>query len=328
MEIGRRIRAVLLLVALVGVLPGQAGASNVRLVGPGAYSGLFGFSGVLSIAHIRNDDVGASLSGPLRLELWAFNSSYVGSPAQPGLKIAQHQLNPLVAGTELANVITAQLPFAPLPVGQWNLFLKLTEYTGIGGNDGFADRDYLGLLPQQLLGIPFPLASPIARENVQKAYIAYYGRPADPPGQEFWALRMDAAGGSLANIIVSFGNSAEFFRRYGNMTNTELVTAIYRQALARDPDPAGLSYYVGELQAGRRTLQSITLDVVFGATKGVDAQTIANKLYVATYFTSKVAAECPYGPVQAAVDLLTSVTSSTDSWTLATHATDVYCGFY
>ena len=77
---------------------------------------------------------------------------------------------------------------------------------------------------------------------------------------------MDAEGGSLNAIIGAFGNSDEFNRRYGGLSYPALVTKIYQQALGRDPDPAGLAYYVGELQAGRRTLQSITLDVLNGAT--------------------------------------------------------------
>ena len=40
-------------------------------------------------------------------------------------------------------------------------------------------------------------ASGYARTYVQKAYVSYYGRPADPAGLAYWAARMDAEGGSL-----------------------------------------------------------------------------------------------------------------------------------
>jgi uncharacterized repeat protein (TIGR02543 family) len=83
--------------------------------------------------------------------------------------------------------------------------------------------------------------SAYARNYVQKAYVAYYGRPADPSGLDYWAVRMDAEGGSLNAIIQAFGTSAEFNRRYGGMTNTQLVTKIYQQTLGRDPDPTGLA---------------------------------------------------------------------------------------
>ena len=147
-------------------------------------------------------------------------------------------------------------------------------------------------------------------DYVQKAYVAYYGRPADPGGQAYWARQMDATGGSLGAIIDAFGNSAEFNQRYGGLGYSALVTLIYQQALGRDPDPAGLAYYVGELQAGRRTLQSITLDVLNGATTAPDSTAVANKLALAAYHTTKVAAGCAYGTEQDGVLLLSAVTAN------------------
>ena len=130
----------------------------------------------------------------------------------------------------------------------------------------------------------------------RKLYVAYYGRPGDPAGLAYWALRMDAEGQSLAAIIGAFGTSDEFSRRYGGLDNATLVTRIYQQILGRDPDPAGLDFYVGELLAGRRTLQSITLDVLNGAATPPDSTVVANKLEVAAYYTTKVARVAPTGP--------------------------------
>jgi len=157
---------------------------------------------------------------------------------------------------------------------------------------------------------PVSTGSAYSRDYVQKAYVAYYGRPADPPGQTYWATRMDAEGGSLNAIIGAFGYSAEFNRRYGGLTNTQLVTRIYQQALGRDPDPAGLAYYVSELQAGRRTLQTITLDVLNGATTAPDSTVVANKLGVAGFYSAKVAAGCLYGTEQDGVNSLSGVTAN------------------
>jgi uncharacterized protein (DUF1800 family) len=153
-------------------------------------------------------------------------------------------------------------------------------------------------------------SSQYALDYVQKAYVAYYGRPADPGGQAYWAGRLDAAGGALDAIIDAFGNSVEFNQRYGGLNPAALVTKVYQQALNRDPDPAGLAYYVGELQAGRRTLQSITLDVLNGATTPPDSTVVANKLTVAAYYTAKVAAGCPYGTEQDGVATLAVVTAN------------------
>jgi uncharacterized delta-60 repeat protein len=170
----------------------------------------------------------------------------------------------------------------------------------------------------------FNVGSESGRNNVQKAYVAYYGRAADPAGLDYWATQLDAAG-SLNAIIVPFGNSKEFITRYGGLTNTQLVTKIYQQALARDPDQGGLDYYVGELSAGRRSLQSITLDVVFGATTPPDSTVVANKLDVAAYYTAKVAAGCPYGSELDGVNALAGVTSNPASVTGAKSGINFRC---
>jgi hypothetical protein len=171
-----------------------------------------------------------------------------------------------------------------------------------------------------------PLPSAYSRDYVQKSYVAYYGRPADPAGQNYWSSRMDAEGQSLNAIIGAFGNSDEFNRRYGGLSYTDLVTRIYQQTLGRSPDPAGLAYYVGELQAGRRTLQSITLDVLNGATTAPDSTVVANKLDVAAYYTSKVAAGCPYGTEQQGLNAVSGVTAVAATVTAAKAAIAGRCG--
>lgn len=169
-------------------------------------------------------------------------------------------------------------------------------------------------------------ASAYAANYLQKSYVAYYGRPGDPPGLDYWATRMDQEGGSLASIIGEFGNSAEFIGRYGGLSYSALVTKIYQQTLGRDPDPAGLAYYVGELQAGNRTLQSITLDVLNGATTPPDSTVVANKLDVANHFTGKVALGCPYGGELTGVNALAPVNADPATVWAAKLATESRCG--
>jgi CSLREA domain-containing protein len=118
-----------------------------------------------------------------------------------------------------------------------------------------------------------------------RAYIAYYGRPADSGGLTYWADRLTKAGGSVSEIMADFGISKEFTDRYGSLTASALVTSVYRQLFGRNPEQAGLDYWVGELTSGRKTLQTITLEVLFGAT-GSDASIVSNRLTVAKSFTS------------------------------------------
>lgn len=173
---------------------------------------------------------------------------------------------------------------------------------------------------------PVSVGSSYSRDYVQKAYVAYYGRPADPGGHAFWATRMDDKGGSLDAIIKEFGNSDEFNRRYGGLSYVELVTKIYRQALGRDPDQGGLDWYVAELEAGRRTLQTITLDVLNGATTAPDSTVVANRLTVAAHFSAAVEAGCDYAGEQTGVDSLAGVTDVFATVIAAMAAIDSRCG--
>ena len=119
---------------------------------------------------------------------------------------------------------------------------------------------------------------------VQKAYIAFYGRPADQVGLEYWAGQLDKANGNLASIINAFGTSAEAKALYGSKSNLEAIEAVYVQIFGRSADAEGLKYYGAELAAGRMTLVDIAQRIADGA-KGADATIITNKLTAAQAFT-------------------------------------------
>ena len=165
-----------------------------------------------------------------------------------------------------------------------------------------------------------------ANDWVQEAYVAYYGRPADDFGLAYWAYRLTREGGSLSSIIDAFGNSDEFNRRYGGLDATALVTKIYQQSLNRPPDPAGLDYYVRQLQAGLRTLQTITLDMLNGAFAPPDSTVVANRLAVAAYYTAKVEAGCAYGTELGGATTLAAVTADAATVTAVMQLIDRRCG--
>ena len=107
---------------------------------------------------------------------------------------------------------------------------------------------------------------------IQNAYLAYYGRPADPAGLDYWAGRLKDAGGNLNEIIAAFGNSAEFTDRFGTLDTTELVNAIYQRLFKRDADPGGLEFYTGLLESGEKYLGSIALDIFNGVQREGERQ--------------------------------------------------------
>lgn len=121
-------------------------------------------------------------------------------------------------------------------------------------------------------------------QTIQDCYIAYYGRPADPGGLDYWVGRLDAAGGDLTAIVDAFGTSAEFTERFGDLETTELINAIYQRLFKRDAEEGGLSFYANMLDSGEKSLGSIALDILNG-TQGDDLVLLDEKRAVAEAFT-------------------------------------------
>ena len=140
------------------------------------------------------------------------------------------------------------------------------------------------------------------RDQVQIMYVAYYGRPGDAGGLDFWAGELERVNGNLMGIINSFGNSMEFQDRFGDLDDEELVNNIFLQLLGRNADSGGLNFYVNGLREGRFTLASLALNVADGAKgnpEGQDAATVGNKLRAANAFSETYEeAGAPYGDSQ------------------------------
>ncbi len=120
--------------------------------------------------------------------------------------------------------------------------------------------------------------------RVQGLYVAYYGRRGEPAGVEYWTGVLDDAGGDVSAIVNAFGNSQEYLDGIGSGSTAEQVTALYQQMFDRDPDQAGLDFWVGEIDSGVRTLGEVALAIAEGA-QGEDQVTYEEKVMVATYFT-------------------------------------------
>lgn len=159
------------------------------------------------------------------------------------------------------------------------------------------------------------MASQNSLNQIQAVYIAFYGRPADPEGQLYWADQLDAADGDLSSIIDAFANSSEYHDRFGGYDSDTLVDNLYQQAFGRSAEPAGLEYWAGELDAGHTTLGRIALDVLNGA-RNEDQQTIENKMAVADAFTHAVTAKdkaySGNNAINQAKTLLDAITANTE----------------
>ena len=134
------------------------------------------------------------------------------------------------------------------------------------------------------------MATQASIDKVNLMYVAYYGRPGDPGGVEFWADVLDVNGGELtSSIIAAFGTSAEFTDRFGSLSDEELIDNLYLQMFNRTADAEGKAFYLEQIALGNMTLGDAALDIANGA-QGSDLTILNNKINVAGYFTEQVAA--------------------------------------
>jgi len=82
--------------------------------------------------------------------------------------------------------------------------------------------------------------------EIQKLYIAYFNRPADPGGLTFWTKQL-AAGTSMAQIANSFSASAEYQAIYNGASNFELVVKLYQNLFGRTPLAGEASWWSDQI---------------------------------------------------------------------------------
>ena len=130
-------------VAALALLAGAclpAGAATIMWGGNIQYS--LGTNTVtLTAGQIYNADTSGS-SGAIRLELWAFPSSYNGT-AQAGYRLATYSLPPLNYGSVYVSVNSGAVPYSPPPQGTWYFAILITEYVGGASDDGYVTRDWV-----------------------------------------------------------------------------------------------------------------------------------------------------------------------------------------
>ncbi|BBB69038.1 hypothetical protein UNDYM_4785 [Undibacterium sp. YM2] len=119
--------------------------------------------------------------------------------------------------------------------------------------------------------------------DIQKLYIAYFNRPADPNGLAYWM----AQSFTLGQIADSFSKQAEYATVYAGKTTEDTVNTIYNNLFGHKADVAGLNYWTGQLLNGKVTLGQAALAILGGAT-GADKVAVDSKVAAATSFTTAI----------------------------------------
>ncbi len=163
-----------------------------------------------------------------------------------------------------------------------------------------------------------PLSLQAATEQsvnlAQQMYVAYYGRPGDPEGMDYWAARFDDSA-DLDSVLSAFGSSQEYYDRFGELSNEALIDDLFEQMFNRQSDIQGAAFYVERLENGDAILASIAKQIADGR-QNVDADRLNNKIMVANAFTQHVKRKgVPYtdSDISASLDLLAKVSEQQES---------------
>lgn len=124
-------------------------------------------------------------------------------------------------------------------------------------------------------------------QAIQKLYVAYFNRPADAAGLQYWETVAASQNGELTQISSAFSKSAEYIAAYAGKTSAEVVSQVYSNLFGRTAEPGGLAYWAPLLNRGAITVDSVVTAVAGGAL-GADAVAYAQKVNAATVFTNNL----------------------------------------
>jgi hypothetical protein len=121
--------------------------------------------------------------------------------------------------------------------------------------------------------------------TIQGVYVALFGRPADTTGLTFFkGVTND---GADLSAIGDLTTTKEYTDRFVGQTNAQIVNSIYQSLFGHDADAAGLNFFLGELLAGRQTIQTIAINILDGA-QGTDKEIVDRKIAAADAFTAEL----------------------------------------
>jgi hypothetical protein len=120
--------------------------------------------------------------------------------------------------------------------------------------------------------------------DIQKLYVAYFNRPADVAGLQYWETVVENAKGSTAAVSAAFAASAEYKAAYAGLNSFQVVNAVYNNLFGHDADVAGLTFWANNLTAGKFTIDQAVTAIAAGA-QGTDLATYNNRVAAAQAFT-------------------------------------------
>ncbi len=134
---------------------------------------------------------------------------------------------------------------------------------------------------------------------IQRFYLAYFGRPADVSGRDYWSVQYFqrqfpttvngftdayATDAAIRTFVDFYGTSKESTDLYAG-DNAGFIVAVYRNLFNREPDAVGRAFWLDKLDRNVMTRPVAAFQIMRGA-QGTDIDVIDKKLAVAKRFTA------------------------------------------
>ena len=159
--------------------------------------------------------------------------------------------------------------------------------------------------PHRNCGVPYlkaltllhSMSTTLTTTQLQQQYIAYFGRPGDPSGITFW-LESGLTETEFAEKI--YAQDEYKNTTIASKSTEDQVNSLYTNLFGRTADAEGLLFWTGEVEAGRKSLSSLALDLIWSASNPIaanttqgeaDALALTNKVAAAKSFTADVKAD-------------------------------------
>jgi len=141
------------------------------------------------------------------------------------------------------------------------------------------------------------MSTTLTTTQLQQQYIAYFGRPGDPSGITFW-LESGLTETEFAEKI--YAQDEYKNTTIASKSTEDQVNSLYTNLFGRTADSEGLLFWTAEVEAGRKSLSSLALDLIWAASNPIaantaqgeaDALALTNKVAAAKSFTADVKAD-------------------------------------
>ena len=125
------------------------------------------------------------------------------------------------------------------------------------------------------------------KNEVQKLYVAYFSRPADVAGLNYWTGILSGNPAGYELISHTFATSPEYQAAYAGMSNAQVVDTVYMHLFSRHAESGGLAYWTDLLNRNVISVDNVVRDVSKAALNQ-DKFAYDAKVAVAGAFTTRL----------------------------------------